>query len=77
MVIKKKVKKKSSTPKEVPIINIDKKYQAEDDARTLSQAKMIAADRARCNRACAAAKRMAAEKMKEAQAMANIGKSKA
>ena len=70
MVMAKKKKKKGVMS--MPVM--DKKWQAEDDVRTLSQAKLIAADRARCNRACAAAKRMAAEKMKEARAMENVGK---
>ena len=73
-------KKKQKKEKRNPMMSImersglDKKWQAEDDVRTLSQAKIIAADRARCSRACVAAKRMAGEKMKEARAMENIGK---
>lgn len=43
----------------------DKKYQAEDDLRTLTRAKEIEADRQRM----AAAKRVGAQKIKEMQSV--------
>ena len=52
----------------------DKKWEAESDARTLAEAKVIAADKARLKAAAVAAKRMADDKMKEARAMKQVAK---
>lgn len=60
----------------VPAPMSDKDWQAEDDARTLMNAKVIEADRRRVNAACKAAKRMASEKEKEARAIASVAKRK-
>jgi len=53
----------------------DKKWQAEDDARTLSQAEVISKDPERLKLAQEAAKDMAEKKLKEATAMQKIADS--
>ena len=54
----------------------DKEWQAEDDARTLSQARIIYDDPGRLERAQQKAKEMAEEKKKEADAMGKVAGSK-
>lgn len=73
---KKKKVKRNSFDMPVPVKFDEAKYKAECDARTLADAKMIQADRKRVNAACAAAKRMAAEKMKEANAIGAVASRK-
>ena len=50
----------------------DKKWQAEQDARTLAEAEVIKGDEGRLMAAKGAAKEMADEKKEEAQAMSKI-----
>lgn len=82
MATKKTTKRKRSTARLGGVAAVpsaasraqERKWQAEQDARTLAEAKVIAADRRRVNAACAAAKKMAGEKMKEAKAMQGVSK---
>lgn len=50
----------------------DKKWQAENDARTLAEAEVIKNDSSRLKAAQNAAKGMAKEKQDEASAMSNV-----
>ncbi len=50
----------------------DKKWQAESDAHTLAEAETIKADKPRTNRAKTAARKMATEQQKRANAMNKI-----
>ena len=59
------------------ITSEDKKWQAENDARTLMDAHVIMGDQARKKAALAAAKRLFMEKQAEAAAMRAIMKKKA
>lgn len=52
----------------------DKKWQAECDARTLADAKVVMSDPARLKAAAKAAAKMADDKMVEAKAMKNIAR---
>jgi len=54
----------------------EEKWQAENDARTLQDAVVIKKDPKRFKKAVEAAKRLAEEKMKEADAMAKIAQGK-
>jgi len=54
----------------------DKRWEAESDARTLMDSQVISGDKKRLAAAVKAAKRMAAEKDKEAKAMKGIAKRK-
>lgn len=54
----------------------DKRWQAEDDARILSEAVVISKDPARIKAATEAAARIAEEKRKEASAMAGVARRK-
>jgi len=54
----------------------DRKWEAESDARTLMDSQVISSDKKRLTAAVKAAKRMAAEKDKEAKAMKGIAKRK-
>lgn len=59
----------------IPMNGVDKKWQAECDARTLADAKVIEADASRKGAAIEAARKMAEEKTKEAAAMRNVASS--
>ena len=50
----------------------EKKWRADNDARTLAEAEVIQKDKARLKAAKAAAKSMADEKRREATAMTNV-----
>lgn len=50
----------------------EKRWQAEDDARAMAQAEEVKADKARLDAAQQAAKRMADEETKRAQAMRKV-----
>jgi len=52
----------------------DKRWQAECDARTLSEAMVIQKDKARLSAAASAAKKMMDDKMQEARAMKTIAR---
>jgi hypothetical protein len=52
----------------------DKTWRARDDAHTLAMAEEIKADSARLKAAAAQAKKMLAEKEREAKAMAKLAK---
>lgn len=54
----------------------EEKWEAENDARTLQDAVVIKNDAKRLKKAVEAAKRLAEEKMKEAEALAKIAKGK-
>ena len=54
----------------------DRKWEAESDARTLMDSQVISSDKKRLTAAVKAAKRMAAEKEKEARAMKGVAKRK-
>ena len=54
----------------------DKKWQAENDARTLMEAQVIASTPSRKKAARGAAKRLSTEKAKEAKAMKKVAQSK-
>lgn len=54
----------------------EKQWQAECDARTLADADKIKKDRKRVNDAIKAAKKMAKDKMAEAQAMSKVARGK-
>lgn len=56
-----------------PMVASDDEWQAECDARTLSDAKVIEADAERMKKAKAAASRMALEKQEAADALKKIG----
>lgn len=50
----------------------DKKWRAEDDARTLAQSEVVKSDPERLNAAKEAAKKMAEEDMEKAKAMSHV-----
>ena len=54
----------------------DKKWEAEQDARTLMESQVISNDKRRMNAAIKAAKRMAKEKAAESKAMNGVAKKK-
>ena len=54
----------------------DREWQAKDDARTLSAAQEILADKKRLSAAAKAAKALAVEKTAEAKAMQKVAKKK-
>ena len=54
----------------------DKKWEAEQDARTLMESQVISGDKRRLNAAIKAAKRMAKEKAAESKAMNGVAKKK-
>ena len=54
----------------------DKKWEAEQDARTLMESQVISGDKRRLNAAVKAAKRMAKEKAAESKAMNGVAKKK-
>jgi len=59
------------------VMSVDeKRWQAENDARTLAEAKVIVKDSERLNAAKVEAKRMADEKQKEVSAMRSVAGSK-
>ena len=60
----------------VKISNDEKKWQAEDDARTMAQYEEIMADSARRARAVKAAKDMASDLNKRASAMNKVASNK-
>ena len=62
-------KKKSKKDVMATAPMVDKKWQAESDARTLMDAKVILKDKKRLTAAQSAAKKLASEKIKEADAM--------
>ncbi len=57
--------------------SMDKKFQAESDARMLAEAQVISGDKGRMKAAQGAAKSMAAEATKQAQAMTKVAKNEA
>lgn len=57
-----------------PISAEEKRWRAQDDARTLAQARVIQGDAERLAAAKAEAQRMAEEQLKEAAAMAGVAK---
>ena len=60
------------------VVSENKKWQQQDDARTLAQAEQIKADKARLKGAQTAAKSMVAEQNKQTQALQKVaGKSTA
>ncbi len=61
---------------DVKMTKEDEKWQSESDARTLQDAVVIKNDSGRLKKAVEAAKRLAKEKMKEAEALAGIAKGK-
>lgn len=58
----------------LPMTAEDKKWQADSDARTLAEAKVIEKDPARMKIAMNAAKKMAKDRMDEANAMKAVAK---
>lgn len=52
----------------------EKRWRAESDARTLAESNVISTDSARLKAAQAAAKRMAAEQIKQANAIQKVAK---
>lgn len=52
----------------------DKRWQAESDARSMAETKVIQQDKPRLNAAKKAASRMATEKQKEASAMKRVAR---
>ncbi len=59
---------------EEPVTADEKRWQAESDARTLSESKIIAADENRLSAAKTAADRLAVEERKKAEALESVGK---
>ena len=57
-----------------PISAQDKKWRAEDDARTLAEAERIKVDKSRMDAASTAAKRMADEEAERTQALRKVAK---
>ncbi len=57
---------------EIPLTAQDKKWQAESDARTLSEAKIINDDEPRMQSAKVAAEEMAAEERERAEALEDV-----
>lgn len=53
---------------------VDKKWMAQNDARTLVDARVIMSDPKRMKAAAQEAKKLAGEKMKEAKAMSSIAR---
>ena len=59
-----------------PQIAIDRKWEAENDARTLAEAMAIKKDKPRLSKAAKAAKSMAEEEMVKAKALKQVAKRK-
>ncbi len=69
-------KKRKSVSNQTMAIGMDKKYQEEDDARTLARAHEIQSDKTRMKGAKAGAKRMVDEESARLQGLKKVARKK-